>query len=409
MFGNLNNFLGWFGAPTGGGGGGTVTSVGLSMPGIFTVSGSPVVASGTLTAALNAQSANLIFAGPSLGTPNTPTFRALVDADLPHTGLSTFFFANNQGIDSDGPAGTNTLNIATSNASIINIGSSGATVNIQGTTLYQNVTNLAVSDKLFTVNKGGSVGSGNSAGFEIEEGGVITGYFATNGTRDGWDFAAPAIPFVGTLDLSALTANRTAIFQNASGTIAYLSNITSAISAAISGTTNFVSKFTSASTIGNSIIFDNGASVGFGTILPTGKAHFFGMVANINQRLEPVAGVTEDISGATVNTIDATVTTIQTIAIPLNTVVTIKTTVKARKTSGTGVGVTGQGCGYERIATYQNIGGVVTIAGVVQSSYTGEAITAFDTTLTISGTNVLIRVTGALNDNVTWSCITRIY
>lgn len=38
-----------------------------------------------------------------------------------------------------------------------------------------------------------------------------------------------------------------------------------------SGTTNFVSKFTGASSIGDSQIFDNGTDVGIGTILPTAK------------------------------------------------------------------------------------------------------------------------------------------
>ncbi len=140
------------------------------------------------------------------------------------------------------------------------------------------------------------------------------------------------------------------------------------------------------------------------------RLHVFGLNSGgLNQRLEPVTGVTEDLNGSTVTTSDATLTTLQTIAIPTDTVVTIKTNIKARKTAGAGTGTLGQGCGYERIATYQNIAGVVTIAGVVQSSYTGEAITAFDVALNISGTNVLIQVTGAAADNVTWSSITRIY
>ncbi len=62
---------------------GTVTSVGLSMPAIFSVSGSPVTSSGTLTASWVAQNANLVFAGPSSGSAAAPTFRTLVGADLP--------------------------------------------------------------------------------------------------------------------------------------------------------------------------------------------------------------------------------------------------------------------------------------------------------------------------------------
>lgn len=70
-------------------GSGTVTSVGLSLPGIFSVSGSPVVNTGTLTATLAVQSANLIWAGPTTGVASTPTFRALVGADLPNPGASS--------------------------------------------------------------------------------------------------------------------------------------------------------------------------------------------------------------------------------------------------------------------------------------------------------------------------------
>ena len=67
---------------------GTVTSVGLSMPSIFSVSGSPVTASGTLTAALATQVANTIFAGPSSGADAAPTFRALVADDVPNLAAS---------------------------------------------------------------------------------------------------------------------------------------------------------------------------------------------------------------------------------------------------------------------------------------------------------------------------------
>jgi hypothetical protein len=67
----------------GGGGGGGVTSVGLSLPALFTVTGSPVTTSGTLTATLAAQSANLVLAGPATGTAAAPAFRSLVADDIP--------------------------------------------------------------------------------------------------------------------------------------------------------------------------------------------------------------------------------------------------------------------------------------------------------------------------------------
>ena len=62
---------------------GTVTSVALSMPGEFTVSGSPVTASGTLTATKANQNANTHNAGPVSGGAAAPTFRTLVSGDIP--------------------------------------------------------------------------------------------------------------------------------------------------------------------------------------------------------------------------------------------------------------------------------------------------------------------------------------
>lgn len=59
-----------------------VTSVGLSLPSIFTVSGSPVTSSGTLTGSLNTQSAHTVLIGPTGGSSAVPTFRILYGKDL---------------------------------------------------------------------------------------------------------------------------------------------------------------------------------------------------------------------------------------------------------------------------------------------------------------------------------------
>lgn len=64
-------------------GGGTVTSVGLALPAIFTVTNSPVTSNGTLTGTLATQTANTFLSGPSSGSAATPTFRAIVLGDLP--------------------------------------------------------------------------------------------------------------------------------------------------------------------------------------------------------------------------------------------------------------------------------------------------------------------------------------
>ena len=74
---------------------GTVTSVALSLPSIFTVSGSPVTTTGTLTGTFNTQTANTVFAGPASGSAATPTFRALVSADIPNNAANTTGTATN--------------------------------------------------------------------------------------------------------------------------------------------------------------------------------------------------------------------------------------------------------------------------------------------------------------------------
>lgn len=62
---------------------GTVTSVDISTPNIFTVSNNPVTTSGTLTLTLANQTANYVWAGPATGSPAAPSFRALVAGDIP--------------------------------------------------------------------------------------------------------------------------------------------------------------------------------------------------------------------------------------------------------------------------------------------------------------------------------------
>jgi len=61
----------------------TVTSVGLTFSDIFTVSGSPVTTTGTITASLSQQAINAVLAGPAAGPGGVPAFRALVINDIP--------------------------------------------------------------------------------------------------------------------------------------------------------------------------------------------------------------------------------------------------------------------------------------------------------------------------------------
>lgn len=85
-----------------------------------------------------------------------------------------------------------TLSIGTTpNATIINIGNSGATVNIQGSTIFEETTTLEVEDPLITLNKGGGVGSAQDSGIQLEENAVFTGYAKTSLDRNSWRLKAP--------------------------------------------------------------------------------------------------------------------------------------------------------------------------------------------------------------------------
>ena len=110
------------------GGSGTVTSVGLSLPAIFSVSGSPVTTSGTLTGSLATQTANTIFAGPTSGGSAAPTFRALVAADLPTTGTGGAFVQGGNSFGTTATLGTNdaqSLEFETNGTTFLSASSSG--------------------------------------------------------------------------------------------------------------------------------------------------------------------------------------------------------------------------------------------------------------------------------------------
>lgn len=93
-----------------GSGTGSVTSVGLSSStGIFVVGNSPITTSGDITLSLATQTTNKVFASPN-GSTGTPTFRALVAADLPTVTIakggtnSTATLGNNKVMVSSGGA-----------------------------------------------------------------------------------------------------------------------------------------------------------------------------------------------------------------------------------------------------------------------------------------------------------------
>lgn len=112
---------------------GTVTSVGLTMPVEFTVSNSPVTSTGTLTASFANQSANLVFAGPAGGGAATPTFRALVAADIPVALNSHTFVGITPDVDGTRDLGSPALRWANVYTADLNMSNEGSANDVDGT------------------------------------------------------------------------------------------------------------------------------------------------------------------------------------------------------------------------------------------------------------------------------------
>lgn len=118
-----------------------VTSVALSAPAIFSVSGSPVTSSGTLGLSLASQTANYVWAGPTTGAAAAPTFRALVAGDIPALSY----------VSSSGGTVSGNLTVT-------------GNLTIQGTTTTVSSTTLTVADKNIELATGSSTDAAADGG-----------------------------------------------------------------------------------------------------------------------------------------------------------------------------------------------------------------------------------------------------
>lgn len=177
------NFRTAIGAGTGNG---TVTSVDLSMPNIFSVSNNPVTSSGTLTVSLANQNANTVFAGPSTGLAATPTFRSLTFADITGDPL----------VVSKGGTGTSSL---TDKAVLVGAGTSSVTL-----------TSTSSQYKVFVSGSGGTPTWGTVS---LDQSAAISGKLpiASGGTNA--TTSAEALTNLGALS-SASTSTQDAYFNS---------------------------------------------------------------------------------------------------------------------------------------------------------------------------------------------------
>lgn len=106
---------------------------------------------------------------------------------------------------------------------IITIGNGTGTVNILGNTIIWNATNSYIEDKTFLMNVGGGTGTAAGSGIEIEANNNVVAW-SRLATSTAWELKAES-SFNATLQLSALTDNRSYTFPDISGTIALTSQI----------------------------------------------------------------------------------------------------------------------------------------------------------------------------------------
>ena len=233
-----------------------------------------------------------------------------------------------------------TLSIGTGYASAINIGTgptpttitlggSGDTVTVAGTLTAVNTTNLEVSDKLITLNKGGAASSGGGSGVEIEENGSATGYIKGNTGRTGYQLKPPSTGLVEIVAAAAdttltatSTVSRSLSLPNVSGTLVSTGDtgtVTSAMLATDSVTTIKIQDgaVTSAKiadgTINNADINASAAIDGFKIVSASGSVS--GVVTTGTQTLagnKTLSGVTVVSNTGTNTAGNTTATAIQT-------------------------------------------------------------------------------------------------
>ena len=159
---------------------GTVTSVGLSGPTEFSISGSPVTTSGTLGFGWVNQSPNLVLASPAV-SPGTPLFRQLVPLDLAGTP------ATNQILQAT--SGTTQAWVTVGGDASL----SGGTLTLVTTGVTAGTYGSASQVGVFTVDSKGRLTSANSTTITIPAG-QVTGLAAIATSGSASDLITGTVP-----------------------------------------------------------------------------------------------------------------------------------------------------------------------------------------------------------------------
>jgi hypothetical protein len=111
--------------------------------------------------------------------------------------------------------------------------------------------------------------------------------------------------------------------------------------------------------------------------------------------------VVDPAVAGTLNTTNATATAVLSVATTSNSALALDCLVLGRRTGGSS-GAAGDCGAYVLRAVAKNVAGTLTIVGQATTTI-GESQAGWDVAAVVSGTSLLVKVTGAANNNVSWT------
>ena len=222
--------------------------------------------------------------------------------------------------------------------------------------------------------------------------------------------AEPQFKSANTLDFvvgrSNLTAAGKLVIVDSAGTVTQ--STISDSSLVVAGTLTTLGRLPYVSginTITSSFLYYNSVDAWLGIgISPASALHVYNSVlgdaAVTIESNAPVNNVKTVIKQNKVTTTDATPTTIHTSTIPSSTTVALDAIVVGRRTGGS-AGTAEDSARYHLQAVFKNVAGTATLVGTI-NVLADEDQSSWDATFTPSSGDVLLEVTGAVNNDISW-------